>query len=108
MDVTDHKRKRQAQVPERRRVERRARMLRGLMYGGFRPRRRGPRRAGERGLERVDWHHPQWLAVAMLIVLFSCVDALLDPDARSSAASRARSTRSWRRWWGARGWRSRW
>ena len=25
----------------------------------------------------VDWHDPQWLAVAMLIVLFSCVDAFL-------------------------------
>ncbi|MDB6089949.1 MAG: hypothetical protein JWN85_2733 [Gammaproteobacteria bacterium] len=24
-----------------------------------------------------DWHHPQWLAVAMLIVLFSCADAFL-------------------------------
>jgi hypothetical protein len=25
----------------------------------------------------LDWHHPQWLAVAMLIVLFSCADAFL-------------------------------
>ena len=25
----------------------------------------------------LDWHHPQWLAVAMLIVLFSTIDAFL-------------------------------
>jgi len=25
----------------------------------------------------VDWHHPQWLAIAMLIVMFSGIDALL-------------------------------
>ena len=25
----------------------------------------------------VDWHHPQWLAVAVLIVMFCCADALL-------------------------------
>ena len=62
---------------ERRAPERRARVLRGLVYGSFRPRRHGPRRAGERGVAAVDWHHPQWLAVAMLIVLSSCVDAFL-------------------------------
>ena len=28
-------------------------------------------------MSSVDWHDPQWLAVAMLIVLFSCVDAFL-------------------------------
>jgi len=25
----------------------------------------------------LDWHHPQWLAVSMLIVIGSCTDALL-------------------------------
>jgi len=25
----------------------------------------------------VDWHHPQWLAIGMLIVVFSSIDALL-------------------------------
>ncbi|MBS0580569.1 MAG: hypothetical protein JSR36_15035 [Proteobacteria bacterium] len=57
--------------------ERRTRVLRGLLVGSFRPRRRGPRRAGERGVSSVDWHHPQWLAVALIIVLCSCVDAFL-------------------------------
>ncbi len=25
----------------------------------------------------MDWHHPQWLAVAILILMFSCADAFL-------------------------------
>lgn len=25
----------------------------------------------------MDWHHPQWLAIAVLIVSFSCADAFL-------------------------------
>src|SRR5450432_3514885 len=62
---------------ERRGADRRSRVLRGLVYGSIRPRRHGPRRADERGVSAVDWHHPQWLAVAMLIVLCSCVDAFL-------------------------------
>ena len=52
-------------------------MLWSLVYGSFRPRRRGPRRDGENLLTAVDWHHPQWLAVSILIVVLSCGDALL-------------------------------
>ncbi|MBS0377388.1 MAG: hypothetical protein JSS29_02795 [Proteobacteria bacterium] len=63
--------------PERRQAERRTRVLRALVYGSFRPRRRGPRRADERQVAQLDWHHPQWLAISMLIVLGSCTDALL-------------------------------
>ncbi len=62
---------------QRRGGDRRKRVLWSLLYGSFHPRRRGPRRAGENRLTAVDWHHPQWLAVATLIVLFSCGDALL-------------------------------
>ena len=62
---------------ERRRADRRTHVLRALMYGSLHPRRRAPRRAGERGMSAVDWHHPQWLAIAMLIVVASCADALL-------------------------------
>jgi hypothetical protein len=62
---------------ERRRIERRTHGLRALMYGSLHPRRRGPRRAGERTLSAVDWHHPQWLAISMLIVVCSATDALL-------------------------------
>lgn len=62
---------------ERRRAERRQRVLRALIFGSFRPQRRIPRRAGERTVGAIDWHHPQWLAAAMLIVFLSCADALL-------------------------------
>ena len=64
-------------LPERRRTERRARVLQALVHGSFHPRRRGPRRAGERALVAVDWHHPQWLATAMLIVMLCAADAFL-------------------------------
>jgi hypothetical protein len=62
---------------ERRGADRREHTLRALVYGSFKPRRREPRRAGERTVSAVDWHHPQWLAIAILIVGFSCIDALL-------------------------------
>jgi hypothetical protein len=51
--------------------------LKALFHGSFNPRRRGSRRDGELRIAAVDWHDPQWLAVAMLIVLFSCMDAFL-------------------------------
>ena len=62
---------------ERRRTDRRRHVLRALLHGSFNPRRRGPRRADERAVSAVDWHHPQWLAIAILIVVSSCIDALL-------------------------------
>lgn len=52
-------------------------MLRGLLVGSFHARRRQPRRASEQALAAVDWHQPQWLAIAILIVMFSGGDALL-------------------------------
>ena len=66
-----------AAAAERRHGDRRKRVLRALLQGNFRPRRLGPRRTGERSFSVVDWHHPQWLAIGVLIVLFSCSDALL-------------------------------
>ncbi|MBV9343797.1 MAG: hypothetical protein JO341_08865 [Gammaproteobacteria bacterium] len=64
-----------APLHERRRGDRRSQVLRALLQGNLRPRRYGPRRASERAITAVDWHHPQWLAVAVLIVLLSCLDA---------------------------------
>lgn len=58
-------------------ADRRRRTLHALMYGSFHPRRRTSRRTGETTLAGVDWHEPQWLAIAMLIVLLSSVDAAL-------------------------------
>ena len=62
---------------ERRATDRRRHVLHALLHGSFNPRRRAPRRADERAVSAVDWHHPQWLAIAMLIVVFSSADALL-------------------------------
>jgi hypothetical protein len=57
--------------------DRRKRTMYSLLYGSFNPRRRSPRRTDARSLRDLDWHHPIWLAVAMSIVVLSCVDAAL-------------------------------
>ena len=57
--------------------DRRSNVVRALWLGSVRPRRHGPRREGENRLGAVDWHHPWWLAVAVLIMALSCVDAAL-------------------------------
>jgi len=59
------------------RGDRRQRTLHGLLSGGARSRRQGPRRGDDRSLAAVDRHHPQWLAVALVILLLSCADAFL-------------------------------
>ena len=61
----------------RRTPERRQRTLWAVLYGSFNPRRRSARRAGGLRLGGVDWHEPRWLAVAILIILFSTTDAFL-------------------------------
>ncbi len=65
--------------PDERRQQRdrRRRTLHALFYGSFHPRRRNPRRGLEASFVAVDWHHPQWLAVAIVILLLSCTDAFL-------------------------------
>ena len=52
-------------------------MVRSVLQGSFKPRRRGARRVDEHTLTAVDWHHPQWLAVSILILLCCCADAFL-------------------------------
>ena len=66
-----------ADAPERRRADRRRQVMRALLYGSFNPRRRTPRRHHDGAVGGVDWHHPQWLAIAILILMFSLADALL-------------------------------
>lgn len=58
-------------------ADRRTRTLHALFYGNFHPRRRQVRRKGETVLTGIDWHAPWWLAIAVLIVVLSCVDAAL-------------------------------
>jgi hypothetical protein len=62
---------------ERRGRDRRQHVARALLYGSIKPRRRSPRRCDEHTLTAVDWHHPQWLAIATLILLCCCADAFL-------------------------------
>jgi hypothetical protein len=54
--------------------------------GHSKRRRLGPRRAGDQSVAVVDWHHPQWLLVALLIVLLSLTDALLTIELLSRGA----------------------
>lgn len=69
--------------------DRRQRTFWSLVYGSFKPRRRSPRRGQALGLADVDWHHPQWLAVALLILLASVGDALLTLTLMSQGAIEA-------------------
>jgi hypothetical protein len=57
--------------------DRRRSILRALWVGNFHQRRLGPRREDDRSLVGTDWHHPQWLAVAILILLLCVADAIL-------------------------------
>jgi hypothetical protein len=66
-----------SEARERRGSDRRQHVARALVQGSFKPRRRVPRRLNEHTLTAVDWHHPQWLAIATLIVLCCCADAFL-------------------------------
>jgi Domain of unknown function (DUF5658) len=66
-----------AAMPERRaRYDRRRITLRTFFQGGFTPRRRGGRRAGEQHLP-IDWHEPHLLFLAVTILLLSVADAFL-------------------------------
>ena len=56
--------------------ERRNRLMHALLTGSFRPRRRSLRRRDE-ARRLVDWHDSRWLAVVMLILILSTVDAML-------------------------------
>jgi hypothetical protein len=71
----------------RRYADRRTHTLQALFTGSFAPRRRGPRRREDMSLTSTDWHHPQWLAVGMIIVLLSAADALLTLRLLAAGAS---------------------
>ena len=63
--------------PERRAGERREQILRAVLQGHWWQRRREPRRGAATQLGSIDWHEPQWLAAALLIMLLSVADAAL-------------------------------
>ena len=56
--------------------DRRRNTLHALWSGCFNPRRRHARRLGDHHVAAIDWHHPQWLAVAMLVLVLCCVDIM--------------------------------
>jgi hypothetical protein len=69
-----------ARIAENGRVrgaDRRHSTLHALWVGCFNPRRRSVRRQGNHRLAAIDWHHPQWLAVSILVMLLCCVDIVL-------------------------------
>jgi hypothetical protein len=76
-------------VDRRREGDRRTHTLQALVTGSFAPRRRGPRRREDMSLTATDWHHPQWLAVGMIIILLSAADALLTLRLLAAGASEA-------------------
>ncbi|MCC6170612.1 MAG: hypothetical protein IT481_01145 [Gammaproteobacteria bacterium] len=78
-----------AQAERRQGRDRRRSTLRALLIGGIRQRRRAPRRDNERHLAALDWHHPQWLAVGLLILLLSVADAFLTITLVNLGASEA-------------------
>jgi hypothetical protein len=52
-------------------------VLWSLVYGNLRPRRRAPRRAGDRSRFVPDWHPPSLLYLVIAIMLLSAADAVL-------------------------------
>jgi hypothetical protein len=67
----------QSTAERRAREDRRTRTLLALLHGSLKPRRYDARRDSDAGFAAVDWHQSRWLAVALLIVALSCVDAFL-------------------------------
>lgn len=57
--------------------ERRRLTFWSVLYGGVRPRRRDLRRTADVTRPLLDWHESHLLAVAMVILLLCCADAVL-------------------------------
>ena len=57
-------------------AERRLSTWHALWAGNFERRRRNERRSADRRVTGNDWHHPQWLAVTMLILILCVTDAV--------------------------------
>jgi hypothetical protein len=77
-----------ASIPERRaRTDRRRSVFHALWRGNFARRRVAPRRSAEHHAVVTDWFHPQWLAVAISILLLSAADAILTLTLLSHGAS---------------------
>jgi hypothetical protein len=59
------------------RADRRAKLWWSLLYGGMNPRRRDARRTNDHDRPIVDWHAPELLASAILVLILCVADAFL-------------------------------
>ena len=76
-----------AMPADRRGADRRRRRWWSVLYGGFRPRRRGARRLGEDARSfALDWHASHLLFVAIAILLLCAGDAFLTLKLLSAGA----------------------
>jgi hypothetical protein len=69
--------RREPPAERRRGPDRRRSTWHALLFGGLNPRRRNPRRGGERHIAALDWHPARWFGVALTILLLSVADAFL-------------------------------
>ena len=74
--MSEHRQQTNQQYPELRESERRRSSLYSYIYGGFRPRRRQHRRAGDRHVVALDWHESKMLYLTLGILLLSATDAV--------------------------------
>jgi hypothetical protein len=77
-----------AAVERRVASDRRRTSLQSFVTGGFKPRRRTGRRAGEHHLP-IDWHEPYLLFLSLTILLLSVADAFLTITLIMGGASEA-------------------
>ena len=73
----------------RRRADRRTPSWKSVVYGNFRPRRRGNRRTADEHFIWFDWHEPRILYLALGILLLSCTDALFTLNLINAGANEA-------------------
>ena len=69
-------------------VDRRRITLRSILQGGFPPRRRGGRRAGDHE-QPIDWHDPYLMLLALVMLVLSIADAFMTVTLLGSGAEEA-------------------
>jgi hypothetical protein len=69
-------------------VDRRANTLRSILKGGWSPRRRAGRRAGDQYLP-LDWHDPYLLVLALVMLMLSVIDAFMTVTVLSDGGQEA-------------------
>ncbi len=83
------------QENRRRNSDRRSHSLGSFIYGGFRPRRRDGRRAGDDQRVFLDWHEPRVLWLVLATLLMSCTDAVLTLNILATGGSEMNGLMDW-------------